>query len=287
MWYSIPDKNIPVRRLRKQWQLAGLDAHVLPSNRQLRNVFRSVLTEMKGKSVREDGTTAETEVTFIRESAETIVYQISRIVKDFEEELVDFPKAMRVTMMKRTEEIKFRSLGGVPRQELLPMMEAIQDSFDRAGTMLPGRAVRELVRRYLTGELFAESLNGRSGGIYFVPAVAKEQLDQLGEAVGSLYPDAGYLNAIPLADSASERELIRRNHKANVMAEAKEALADVSKLLREGRVREVRSDVALHHQLRLKGLQRRAQEYQDLLEEENDDVSDVFSMLGQQLRGLS
>lgn len=259
----------------------------MPSNRQLRNVYRSVLTAMKGKTPMMDGSTTETEVTFIRETGEAIVYQISRVVKDMDEELVDFPKAMRVTMMKRSEEIKFRALGGVPREELLPMMEAIQDNFERAGKLLPGRAVRELVRRYTMGELLGECLNGRSGGIYFVPAKSKEELDKLAEAIADLYPDGGYVNAIPLADSASERELIRRNHQANVMAEAKEALGEASRLLREERERGVRSDVAAFHANRLAKLKTRALEYQALLGEENADVEDMFDMLGQQLRRLS
>lgn len=300
-WFSVPDRPVSIKKLRKEWLLAGLDPKPLPEEPRPLYLFKRAMRAQEGKVRLDDGTIIETDVKDVLENEEFCIYQISRVVRDVDNRQVDYPKAMRVVYNKAAQELKFDPLRedgqkAVPRAELLPMMESIQDYFDNNGQMIDGKKVRGLVRNFIKDDsdeqggvvgLSGENLRGKGGGVYFVGGRYKDELEALEAALDSLYPDgAAYLHSVPLADAASERELIRRHHLDNTKREIEEAMADVAKLLRADRKHAVRSDVAAHHWRRLRALQRRAAEYKTLLKDENEDIDAATEMLQKQLDKL-
>lgn len=299
VWFSVPDRPVNIKTLRKHWLLAGLDPKPLPKDPRALYLFKRAMRSQEGKVRQADGTDVQTEVVDVLENGDQSIYQISRVVRDRDERVVDYPKAMRVTFTKTTEDIGFDALGEVKRADLFPMMESIQDHFEQSAKEITGRKVRTLVRDYLKDDsdeeggkvgLSGENLRGKAGGVYFVAAKYLDDLEGIEQALSALYEaDGGVygLSAVPLADGQSEREMIRAHHVANSVAETKEAIADVAKLLRDDRKAAVRSDVYAHHYRRLQALRRRDAEYAKILREEQEEITDITSMLSKQLDKLS
>lgn len=298
-WFSVPDKPVNIKTLRKHWRIAGLDPTPLPKNPRSLYLFKLAVRSQEGKVKLDDGTVVQTEVMDVLENGDVSIYQLSRVVRDRDNRVVDYPKAMRVTFHKPSEEINYDLLGGVKRTKLLPVMDAIQDFYEKNAKMISGRKIRGIVRDFLKDDtdeqsgkvgLSGENLRGKAGGVYFVAARHIEDLEGLSQALGNLYEtDGGVygLSTVPLADGKSERGMIRAHHVANSLAETKTAMADVAKLLRDDRKTAVRSDVYAHHYRKLQALRRRSAEYTALLREEQQEVTDVTEMLSKQLTKLS
>jgi hypothetical protein len=119
-----------------------------------------------------------------------------------------------------------------------------------------------------------------------VPAVHVDQLTAMSEALDELYPGRAYLHAIPMADNKTEREIVRAHHIANTRQEMKEAMAEVKGLLSPDRERQPRSDTVAHHWARYNALTRRASKYADLLQDEQDEIAEMGSLLKKQLDRL-
>lgn len=292
-WFSIPDEAVSLRRLKTMLAAHGLPPTLAPKDTKAIDTFKRAMREQEGRH--RNGVIVETTVALADETPEDCVYQISRITRDLDERTVDYPKAMRVIFNKRDEKISYNALGGVARSEVLPMMQAIDDFYEKNSTRVTGARVRTVVRNYLRSEpdeqrgidgLSGENLRGKAGGIYFIPVRHVDQLTAMSEMLAELYHGRAYLHAIPMADSASEREIIRRHHVANTQQEMREAMAEAKALLSNDRERAPRSDVVANHWSRFNALKRRAATYAQILQDEQEDVNDMGAILEKQLKRL-
>lgn len=297
VWFSVPDQPVRIKNLRKQWLIAGLDPSPLPRDPNALSLFKRAMRDQAGKVKHDDGTSTHTDVQPVLENGDFCIYQISRVVRDAENREVDYPKAMRCVFLKESEEIKFDPLGGVPRKDLIPVMNAITDYYEGETKTVRGPKVRTLIRKFIRDDsdeqggvvgLGGENLRGKAGGVYFVAARHENALDGLEMVLEGLHPDgSGYLHKVPMADTSTERELIRRHHLDNTKRELAEAVAEVSAILKRDRTRQVRPDVVAQHWRKLKALRRRSDEYKGLLHEENEDIRAADQMLERQLEKLS
>lgn len=295
-WFSIPQDPVKISTLRKEWVIAGLDPSPLPRDQRAADVFRRAMREQEGRVTNPDRTVTQTDVVDVLQNEQEIVYQISRVVRDIDDKVVDYPKALRVIFNKDHDTIAFRPLGEVPRADVLPMMSEIQDYFDSNAKTVTGNKVRAVVRNYIQADsdeqservgLSGENMRGQAGGVYFVLERYSTELEGIAQALENLYPDGrAYLYSVPLADGATERELVRRHHTASAMADAKKAIADVSEILREDRKISVRDDVRRHHWGKLQGMRRRVAMYGQALKNDEAEVQDVMQMLERQLNKL-
>lgn len=295
-WYSVPQGDVPIARLRKAWMLAGLDPKPLPKDQRAADIFRRAMRAQERRHKNPDGTTTQTDVKDVVENAEEIVYQVSRVVRDKDDKVVDFPKALQAIFNKQEHDIFFKPLGGVDRSDVLPMMEEIQEFYEKKAKTVNEYKIRKIVRDFIRSDdveqegqigLGGENLRGKAGGVYFVLAKYVDQLEGLSQALSEIYPDeAAFLYSVPLADGATARELIRRHHVANTMDEAKATIAKVGELIRESRKRNVRSDVTAHHWNALQGMKRRVAAYQRVLHDEDDEVNDTLALLERQIQNL-
>jgi hypothetical protein len=175
-------------------------------------------------------------------------------------------------------------------------MDAIESFYEENATKVTGAKVRGIVRNYLKEEpdeqrsvdgLSGTNLRGRAGGIYFIPAKHKGELEALQAFLDELYPDSrAYLHMVPLADTESEREIIRRHHVANAKEELEEAIKEAKELLRGERDRSVRANVIAHHWARFHAIARRSTSYKDILEEESEEIEEQRKILKKQLDKL-
>jgi hypothetical protein len=297
VWYSVPDVDVSVRKLRRVWQLSGLDPKPLPKAPGEVNAFRRAVRGEEGRIALPDGTVMETDVRDIPTNDGYIVYQLSRVVKDADEQLVSYPKALRVKYHPERRDTDFDALGEIPRKDVLPIMESIQERFEANVKAITGAKVRSLVRDYLKNDddeqagkvgLSGENMRGKAGGVYFVLARYADQVASLADFLSEMYPDhaSAGLYSVPMADGATERDMIRRQHVANSLADIEEEIGEVRDLLREDRKRGVRDNVRQHHFRRLEQLKRRAAQYAEALREEQDDVTAHLDVLNAQLRQL-
>jgi hypothetical protein len=293
-WFSVPDESVGLRKLKQVLMVHGLPPSLAPKDQKAINTFKRAMREQEGRH-RESGVIRETTVAQVAETPEDCVYQISTLVRDLDQRVIEYPKALRVVFNKTTEDINFSPLGGVPRSEVLPMMESIQDYYDKNASKVTGAKVRGIVRNYLKSEpdegrnvegLSGENLRGKAGGIYFIPARHADQLSAMADALAELYVGKAYLHAVPLADNASEREIIRRHHVANTRQEMKEAMQRVKSLLSADRERAPRSDVVANEWAHFRALQRRSATYASVLKDEQDEIEDMGKLLKKQLDKL-
>lgn len=293
-WFSVPDESIGLRKLKATLAMAGLPPTLAPKDNKAINTFKRAMREQEGRR-RNNGHITDTAVAMVVETPEDCVYQISREVRDLDERLVEYAKAMTVTFSKKTDDVKFKPLGGIARSDLMDMELEISTYMDQNSAKVTGAKVRSVVRNYLRSTpdeqrgidgLSGENLRGKAGGIYFIPAAAVEELTAMSEALSELYPGRAYLHAIPMADNATEREIIRAHHIANTRQEMKEAMAEVKGLLSPDRDRAPRSDSVAHHWARFNALQRRAAQYAEVLEDEQDEIREMGEILKKQLDRL-
>jgi hypothetical protein len=293
-WFSVPDESIGLRKLKSQLAVQGLPPTLAPKDTKAIHTFKRAMREQEGRR-RQGDIITDTAVAQVTETAWECVYQIARVKRDLEDQVVDYPKALRVTFVKADEEIKFKPLGEVPRADALEMMSDIQDFYDKNNTKVTGARVRGIVRNYLRSEpdeqrtidgLGGENLRGKAGGIYFIPAEHVEQLKALSSMLEELYPGRAYLHAVPMADGASQREIIRRHHIANTRQEIMEAIGEAKSLLSADRERALRSDVVANKWAQFRQIQRRAARYNELLKDEQDEITDAATILNKQLDRL-
>lgn len=296
-WFSIPDEAISLRKLKASLAMFGLSPTLAPTDTKAINTFKRAMREQEGRH--KNGTITETDVAPIDETPEVCVYQVTRLERDLQERVINYPKALRVIFIKSGNDagnIEFEPLDGVPRTEVMPMMSAIQEFYDRNGAKVTGARVRAVVRNYLKNEpdeqrnregLSGENLRGKAGGIYFIPAKHEDQLKSLAAMLNEAYKGKAYLHAVPMADSASEREIVRRHHNANAMAEAREMMTDLRGLLADDRERAARSDVVAHKWAQFQTLRRRLGQYKEILQDEQDEMLQDMDILKKQLDRLT
>lgn len=295
VWFSVPDEAVPLRRFKMTLAAHGLPPSLAPTDTKAIHTFKRAMREQEGRK-RTNGHITETAVAQVNETTEDCVYQISQVVRDLQERVIDYERGMRVTFNKKTEDIGFNVLGGVPRQELLPFMESIQDFYEKNSSKVTGARVRGVVRNYLKDEpdegrgvdgLSGENLRGKAGGVYFILAQHGDQVKAMSDMLDELYKDGkAYLHAVPMADSATEREIIRRHHVANTRTEMREVMGEVRELLRGDRERAPRSDVVANKWAQYRALERRAAKYQAALQDEQDEIKDMATILHKQLDKL-
>lgn len=293
-WFSVPDESIGLKKLRMTLAAHGLPPSLAPKDTKAIDTFKRALRELEGRK-HHDGIITETTVAKTVETVDDCVYQVTQLRRDLDERVIDYEKGMRVVFNKRTEDIGFSMLGGVQRQVLLPLMEQIQDFYEKNGSKVTGARVRGVVRNYLKNEpdegrnlegLSGENMRGKAGGVYFILAMHGDQLSAMADMLEELYQGRAYLHAVPMADGSTEREIIRRHHVANTRQEMKEVLGECRDLLRGDRDRAPRSDVVANKWAQYRALERRAQKYAAALQDEQDEITDMAAILKKQLDKL-
>lgn len=296
-WFSVPDQSVSLRTLKKTLALNGLPIGLAPKDTKAIHVFKRAMREEEG--IRKDdatGTITETDVAQVMEDHQFCIYQISILVRDTDERVVEYPKALRVIFNKQTEEIDYNILGSGMGALVIDMQERIEDFYSKNAQKVTGARVRSVVRNYIKDEpdegrnvegLSGENMRGKAGGIYFVPAKHAEQISALSAMLHELYKGHAYLHAVPLADGSTERELVRRHHIANTREEMLEAISEVRKLTSGDRERAPRSDVVANQWSKFHAMRRRSASYQEILEDEAEEIASMGDMLKKALDRLT
>lgn len=292
VWWFLPDGDLPLRTLRTEWEKAGLDPRPLPKDTRDSDLYRRAIRGEEGRKENHDGLIIETDVRDIPTNDSYITYQVSRVIKDAANVMVEYPRALTTRYDRFTSEITFSKQADDGVAEA--MIESIKERYAKNQRTITANRLRSLIREFLVndaddkagiGGLSAESMRP-SGGVYFVLDRHAKALEALGEFFSAMYPDGdAQLCSLPMADGASEREMVRRSHVANSIAEIEAAITDGRNLLQD-RKRAMSDSTRQHHFQKLARLQRHAADYAQALQDEQADVTSHLTLLSKQLDKL-
>lgn len=287
--YVVPERGVKQTKLQNAWAREGLDPGHLPPGRQSVHVFqeacRSVATGKRGDHATVNLRT-EVNADMVSHDSATCVYQITRLVRDQTEQIIDHEKAMTLVFKKDTGEIEC-----VPRDPdsflaLRDLAEKVQEHYDANGETVGGTKVRAAVRSVITGA-GGMTLRGRIGGVYFVPRAGYGDIESLTHVLTSLYGDDAQMTAIPWLNTDHTRIVVADAHEEDVKGEVSEMIASIHNKLTGDRTRsKVRPDYVTNMVNRRIELSNRVKEYKALIGRDVEVVTESLSMLDDQIEKL-
>jgi hypothetical protein len=293
--FTVPDKNVDGAVLANEWAREGLDPKLIPDTRRPVNDFqqacRSVETRRAGTNAQ--GHKTEVKVDEVTNAGDECVYQITRMIRDTTNRVIDHPKAMRVIFNKVSAETNPDSANCIRVEPLDPahfgaikgLADRIVQHYDSNRGTVPGQKVRNAVRDYMK-ILGAENLRRASGGVYFVPMVGADTLKSLARVCETIYPDGDCDFAFfPQPNTKAAAKLIAKHHVLNVQSEADEMMSRISERLKNG-TGKVRKDLLTNLMQQRRELGAHRKRYIELLGGEQKLITEKMSMLDEMLENL-
>lgn len=248
-FFSLPDDNVPADELLRLWQENDLAEELLPEVRQPVHVFQSACASVKSRAGNGNGR-EEIRSDEVENNSKRCSYQITRVVWDLDNRVIEHEKALRLEFDKTTQKVRSERLDHFD-PALNELEDRVREHYDANMTKVPGAKVRNAVRNTLIAS-GAQNLRRKSGGLYFVPreipgtgSKATEGtptlpiLNGLAAVAEGLYDDRGDVHTLPCVNGEGERKMLRK-HVAINAAEAAQKLAQKA----FGRVRQAATDRA-------------------------------------------
>lgn len=285
--FSVPDTPVSAATLKRLWNAEGLTSGLVPKTRRAVNAFqvacRSVETRRHGSNGGSQKGT-EVKVDEVLENDQECVYQITHMIREKNEKVIEHPKAMRVTFTKSNERIDFDRLTRTGPSDLRHLEQAIRNHYEENANKVPGAKIRAAVRGLLD-EMHATAVRRKSGGVYFCPPEGKETLDSLGAVLDGLYKHEAEMHLIPCANDEGQRKMVERHLTVNVSEELNTLMAECTTRLRSGNgARSDRMNNIVNRRNELKAL---AEKYRTILDSNLATVDEQMDILDEQVTRLS
>lgn len=284
--FTVPDQPVSASKLARLWAAEGLPAGAVPTERKAVHAFQYACRSIESRRTIGVEQAQETiSVDEVYTNPEESVYQVTRVVRDRANRVIDHPKTMRVTFTQDSEEVTWEPLDrNVPREKLDAIGTQIKTNFEKNNKKVPGRAVRAAIRTLMT-EVGATNVRKKAGGVYFVPREGKTYLDALGKVLSELYGEDADLHLIFAANAEGERAMIEKHFTLNVSQEVDELMSEVTGALSdEGR--RMRKDRFENILTQRKVLGEHREKYTVLLDSELEQVGEKINLLDEQLEAL-
>jgi len=251
--YSMPDDPRPGTKLVRTWAKHGLDVNDLPDQRQGFHIFQSACRSVETR--RKNGKGVEIKVDEVTHSTTEIVYQITRMVRDVGERVIEHPKAMTIAFDKTLDTITVRELEDY--DALRGIEEKIRDHYTKNAKSIPGQKIRNAVRDTLLS-LGAQNMRRKAGGLYFVPSEYRiagangrtetrstiPTLEGLAGVLEDLYGERADLWTISLIRDDAAEKMVAKHFAINVAEKSREVMEKALQRVRQGKgERGVRSDL--------------------------------------------
>jgi hypothetical protein len=290
VFYSLPEGYLDHEGLSAAWVGQQLPAELLPREPSFEGVFqracRSVETRRAAHRV-------EVKVSEVARSEEEIVFQVNFLVRLPGRRIVEHPKALRLTLKRKTRIIAAVGLG-----DDAPLLDS-----DGSEVALPdsGEIVRRVRAHYRDhqGQIHTDTLRRmvrealrkahaqpvrESGGVWFVPRRHRSVVTGIGEVFSQVAGKGAEWHRIPLANDVAQRAMVRRHLVSNCekVVARQIALARQALSSREG-MEETRLAQIMAEQRRVRQI---ASEYRALLEDELLEVDAQMEILSAQVERL-
>jgi hypothetical protein len=290
--FTVPDEPVPGAKLNRLWNAEGLDPGLIPDVRRPTDVFaqacRQVETRRAGAG---NAHRTEVKVDEVSNAPGERVYQITRMVRDHVQQVIDHPKAMTLTLDKAKADgggLAADCITVTPRDPatygaLKGLADAVLAYYDKNLTTVPGQKIRNAVRDCMAN-IGAENLRRKSGGVYFVPVAGADTLESLERILDGLYGGGADLHYIPQPNTKAVAAMVSRHHALNVIKECDEMIARITTRLKSGG--KVRKDLLTNLMQQRRELGARRREYATLLGSEEKALKGHFEMLDEQLERI-
>lgn len=290
--FSFHDEPQPAGKVVRTWAAHGLDVNDLPDVRSPTHVFQSACRSVE---TRRANSTAGVEITVaaVKDDSVDCVYQITRMVRDKANALIEYPKAMTLRLDKSTDTISVVELEDY--QALRGLEERIREHFTRHAKDIPGQKIRNAVRDTLL-KIGGQNLRGKAGGLYFVPTAyrvdraevhTQDVIEGLAGFLDETYGAHGYLYRWPMMDSDYSREIVAKHFALDANAKARDLLEKAVQRAASGTGdRGIREEfmVTLYNEQRR--LAAAAQQYDQLVDLERTDLDANLRDLDEAMRKL-
>jgi hypothetical protein len=280
---SIPNAPISTTKLRRAWLMHGQDEKLVPKDRKAADVFAQACRSIESRRTHSERTT-EIKVDRVLQSEEESVYQVTQMLRDKDQKLIEHPKAMRITYSQRDGKIKDEPIDDRKLyKELKELADQIREHFDKNATKVPGAKVRNAIRETLMAE---HATRVQNKGVYFVPKVARRTLDDLQGVLRDLYGDAGHaeLAILPLAADKPEKEMVKHHFEDSVTENIDALLAEISQRLKSDQP--LRADRQANLVADRKRLNEGIDRYRDMLDDRMIGLSERMKLLDDGLEQL-
>lgn len=220
-FFSLPDDNVPADELVRLWQENGLDENHLPEIRQPVHVFQSACASVKSRAGNGSGR-VEVRADEVENNPKRCSYQITRVVWDLDNRVIEHEKALRLEFDKTTQKVRSERLDHYD-PALNDLEDQVRDHYEKNMTNVPGAKVRNGVRAILLAA-GGQNLRRKAGGLYFVPreipgtgAKATEGtptlpvLGGLAKVAEGLYGERGDVHTLPCVNGDGERAMVRKH----------------------------------------------------------------------------
>ncbi len=252
--FTLPDEPQSGTKLVRAWSANGLPIDFLPDKREGVHVFQSACRSVETRRHTGNTKRVEVKVDEVHHNAKECIYQITRLVRDEKNAVIEHPKAMTLAFEKAHEKFIVRELEDY--ESLKGLEDSIRSHYKANSKTIPPKAIRTAVRELLLS-LGAQNLRRKSGGVYFVPieympsgqgnsrkrAKTEPVLDGLTKALAELYGDRADFYTIPLVADEGAREMVRKHFTINVTEQSQELLEKILNRVRAGKGRTVRADL--------------------------------------------
>lgn len=282
--YSVPDQPVSQAKFAKLWREEGLNENLIPDRGHPVDVFRQACRSIESKrTVNGSEKREEISVDPVISGRGEAVYQVTRLVRDRKERVIEHPKAMRITFDATKEAFTFDKLDDAASYaQLRPLGDQIEAYYTKNASRVPGSKVRTAIRAILDAQL-ATNIAGKSA--YFVPRDGKGHLDSVAAVLGGLYGAETIWHTIPCANAEDERRMVEKHFAIDVSGSVDELMAEAAEGLKaDKKMRSDRFGRLLQSQI---GLRERAKAYAELLDNEQSEVSVKLALLGKQLDRLA
>jgi hypothetical protein len=290
--FTVPDEPVPGTKLNRLWAAEALDPSLIPDARKAADVFAQACRQVE---TRKAGTNpahrTEVKVDEVSNGPDQRVYQVTRMVTDQANQVIDHPKAMTLVLDKPTADggaVAVDCINVIPRDPttfgaLKGLADSVLAYYDKNLTTVPGQKIRNAIRDYMK-ILGAENLRRKSGGVYFVPASGADTLESLERVLAKLYDGAADLHFIPQANTKAMQAMVAHHHTLNVVKECDEMIARITNRLKSGG--KVRKDLLTNVIQQKRELGARRKEYAKLLGGEQKKLDGHFDVLDEQIEKL-
>lgn len=233
--YTFPDDPRPATKVVRAWNAHGLDVNDLPDVRSATHLFKSACRSVETRKKTAGKARVEVKVDEVANDAAECIYQITRMVRDTAQKVIEHPKAMTLRLDKLTDTITVRQLEDYAA--LRPLEEAIREHFAKHAQDLPGQKIRNAVRDTLH-KIGAQNLRRKAGGLYFVPHAyrgvdangstteyeSKPILTGLQGFLADMYGDRADFYVIDLLDGEANERMVAKHFAINAKEHSRDLL---------------------------------------------------------------
>jgi hypothetical protein len=264
VFFSMPDDPVAADQLIAAALAHDIDERYLPDTRKPVHVFQSACASVAERIGTGNGR-VEVRVDEVEDNPARCSYQITRVIWDLDNRIIEHEKAMRLEFNKRDQSVRSERLDHYD-PALNDLEDAVRRHYEANMTTIPGAKVRNMVRDILI-RMGGLNMRRRAGGVYFVPRAipgvtaldGTPRLSKpiLGDAeqgatrpngliglLEELYGNRGDMYTINVMDGAGERKMIQRHAVLNIVQQARLVSQKAFQRLHAGGDRKVRDDFA-------------------------------------------